>query len=363
MVDYIGRICPYCKEPIRQGDAVRVCSSCGTVHHEACWNANGGCTTPGCPEQNSAVQYGAPAVVCAQCGMSYGGDQSFCPGCGTPNPSYNNPIPVAAQNYPVPVANAGGANVCSNCGTVLMQGQTFCPSCGMQNNANSAITQYNADTQKNSNKKKILIPIIAGSAVLVIAVIIVLIIVFQGPAVEQISLSKSSVEVKVDETATISYTITPQEAADTNVDWTSSDNSVATVSSSGVITGVSEGTCTITATAGGKSGTVSVTVKNGPDFKAVHSAIGGDSYYCTLATDGSYLAIDTNPLDLDDFSSSTAWQMVKDANTELGLPASVTTKMSTTRYLDGKQSETHNGVTVSWTYHPDQGLEVMYEAE
>ena len=214
------------------------------------------------------------------------------------------------------------------------------------------------------NKKKILIPVIIGAAVLLIAVIIILVLILKGPSVEQITLSKSSIEVQVEDTTSVTYTITPSEAAEkTTVKWTTSDPGVATVSESGVITGVAEGTCTITATAGGQSGTVTVTVKDGPDFKKVHSAIGGDTYYCTLASDGSYLSIDTNPLNLDDFSSSTAWKMVKDANTELGLPASVTSKMSTTRALDGRQTETHNGVKVSWTYHPDQGLQVLYEAE
>jgi uncharacterized protein YjdB len=45
------------------------------------------------------------------------------------------------------------------------------------------------------------------------------------------------------------------------VTWTSSNNNVATVSSTGVVTGVKKGTVTITATSEGKSGTASVTVK------------------------------------------------------------------------------------------------------
>lgn len=44
------------------------------------------------------------------------------------------------------------------------------------------------------------------------------------------------------------------------VKWSSSDETIATVSSSGVITGVAEGTATITATSGPFTATVSVTV-------------------------------------------------------------------------------------------------------
>tara|TARA_B100000029_G_scaffold424085_1_gene431608 strand:- start:1038 stop:2456 length:1419 start_codon:yes stop_codon:yes gene_type:complete len=46
------------------------------------------------------------------------------------------------------------------------------------------------------------------------------------------------------------------------VNWSSSDNGVATVSSSGLVTSVSGGTATITATAGSLSGSVAVTVED-----------------------------------------------------------------------------------------------------
>lgn len=48
------------------------------------------------------------------------------------------------------------------------------------------------------------------------------------------------------------------------VDWTSSDPGVATVSSTGVVTGVAAGTATITASSEGKSGTATVTVTAPP---------------------------------------------------------------------------------------------------
>ncbi|HTI64210.1 MAG TPA: Ig-like domain-containing protein, partial [Gemmatimonadaceae bacterium] len=48
------------------------------------------------------------------------------------------------------------------------------------------------------------------------------------------------------------------------ISWTSSDPSVATVSSSGIVTGASGGTATITATSEGKSGTSTITVTPAP---------------------------------------------------------------------------------------------------
>ena len=82
--------------------------------------------------------------------------------------------------------------------------------------------------------------------------------------VSGITLSPSSATIAVGATQTIEPTVTPATALDKAVTWESSDPSVATVSSSGVVTGVAPGTATITATAHDGSGvtqTCSITVK------------------------------------------------------------------------------------------------------
>jgi chromosome segregation ATPase len=46
----VGATCPYCGDLIK-GDQIRVvkiCPVCDTPHHDACWDANKGCTTFGC---------------------------------------------------------------------------------------------------------------------------------------------------------------------------------------------------------------------------------------------------------------------------------------------------------------------------
>lgn len=344
MENYIGKICPFCKTEIKEGDNVKVCPACNIPHHEGCWEENKGCTTFGCSEQHYEAQGTNPTAVCSNCGSTLGDGQEFCPKCGTPK-------------------NAPKKNVCGKCGAELQDGQEFCPKCGQKAGlsvdagVNSAISQFNAGVEKK-NKKKATLPIILG----VVAVIAVaLFLLLRGPSVEEIVLSKSSVELKAGDSTSVSYTISPDKAADADVTWKSSNESVATVSSNGKITGKGEGSCTITVTAGGKTDTLTVTVKEGPDFKAIYNTY-CSSTYATVGSDGSYLSIDTNPYDLDDYTVSGSLQAIIDVNSALGLPDYVLDDMGSTTALMGRQTATFDDVTVSWSYHPDKGLEVTYKA-
>lgn len=80
--------------------------------------------------------------------------------------------------------------------------------------------------------------------------------------VTNVEVSVDKTEIKVGETAQASATVTPAEANQA-VSWSSSDESIATIDSTGKITGVKAGTVTFTATAeGGKTATTkNVTVK------------------------------------------------------------------------------------------------------
>ena len=61
-----GIICPLCKTDITEGDAVKVCPSCGIPHHQACWENNHGCSTANCPEnptvQTVSTEQGIPST-------------------------------------------------------------------------------------------------------------------------------------------------------------------------------------------------------------------------------------------------------------------------------------------------------------
>ncbi len=77
---------------------------------------------------------------------------------------------------------------------------------------------------------------------------------------QSISLNKTSIEVAKNENQTLEVTYNPVDTTDDKtVTWTSADPNVAAVEN-GVVTGVSVGTTTITATVGNKTATCDVTV-------------------------------------------------------------------------------------------------------
>lgn len=81
-------------------------------------------------------------------------------------------------------------------------------------------------------------------------------------AVTSVSLSSNSETIKVGKTVTLTPTISPSNATNKNVTWSSSNTSIATVSE-GLVTGVSAGTVTITVTtvSGNKTATCTVVVQ------------------------------------------------------------------------------------------------------
>ena len=80
-------------------------------------------------------------------------------------------------------------------------------------------------------------------------------------AVSSVSISVTAKEIVIGETLQLSATVSPSNATDKTITWSTSSSTVATVSPTGLVTGKAEGTADIKATAGGKSSTCKVTVK------------------------------------------------------------------------------------------------------
>lgn len=98
--------------------------------------------------------------------------------------------------------------------------------------------------------------------------------------VKSISISPSSPTVKANGTVRLSATVKPDNATDRTVSWSSGDKLTATVTSDGTVTGIKQGSTSITATAndGSKvSSTVTLTVTSVPEQTETVDVFIGDS--------------------------------------------------------------------------------------
>ena len=78
--------------------------------------------------------------------------------------------------------------------------------------------------------------------------------------VESISLNMTERTIKVNETVLLKAEINPSDATTKSIQWSSSDVSIVSVGSNGMVKGLKEGVATITASADGKSTSCTITV-------------------------------------------------------------------------------------------------------
>lgn len=312
-------------------------------------------------------------IKCPRCGNDISDKDSTCSHCNYPlneSSTEKNEQKISKTEIDSEIRKVSEKSTppqskqCVHCGYDVNDLMKVCPNCGLPLLATATAAEDKHGVVGNSipsrKKKKIMIP----SIIAVVLVIIIAAIATSGPSVEEIVFEKSSYYTNVGDMGTVDYTIVPEEAAESvtdKIEWASSDPSIAKVTDGGVMYGVSVGTCTITASApNGVEGSFELEVRpDMSDFKTIYNKF-LDSSYARIAADGSYLLIDTNPNDIDDYSSDEALRGLVLTMTSLELPDSLLQKMSGTSALDGRQTQVYDDVEVSWTYHPDRGLEVLF---
>lgn len=77
--------------------------------------------------------------------------------------------------------------------------------------------------------------------------------------VESIALDRNSISLEVGQSTTLTATVSPEDASEKNITWSTSNASIATVDN-GIVKAIAEGTATITAKAGDKSASCTLTV-------------------------------------------------------------------------------------------------------
>ena len=263
--------------------------------------------------------------------------------------------PAEPENAFTPVESAEPEkSFCVNCGVELAFDQQVCPKCGQK--VGMPLSATNTKSSFPNKKKAIFLGVIVIGIIALIGIICTSLL---GKQAQSITLNKSEISIKVGETASLTFTINPIDTKDQTATWISSNESIAQVSN-GTITGINEGDCIITATTkNGKTDTCAVTIlAAGPNLTELYNKH-CSSDYAEIASDGSYLSIDTNPSDEDDYNNYEAILALPNLLSDLGLPDSVYEHILSTSSSDGRQTHSTSEINITWKYHPDKGLELI----
>ena len=157
-----------------------------------------------------------------------------------------------------------------------------------------------------------------------------------------LSASPSTASISGSGTQQLTATTTPTGGT---VVWSSSDTSVATVSSGGLVTGVNNGSCTITATCGDKSATCAVTVSG---FATLVSIDATYTQTETITTESSLSDLTSDLVVVATYDNSDTVTLTSDQYT---LSGQLTLGTSTITVTYGGKSTTFTvTVTSEWDY-------------
>ena len=299
--------CPICGLEIDNGDNIVNCPSCGIMYHERCWIKNRGCTTFNCK------YYSDFSIIEQEKANNF-----------TEIERKINDMPVDSELNVVPaedkISYENKKLYCVKCGEELNEMQAFCPKCGAAN-----ISQKNYCKNCGAEMEK-----------------------------EQTFCSACGTKSTLE--------ITPEK-----VDKEQKKKKIifSSIAAGAALLIVAIVLIIVFVT----RDKVSVTGDNGKDFNKMFAEIKFNSW-CEIAEDGSWMRIDTNPYDIDsdefDYSYylyvyNPCSEKIKEVNLQLGFSSALYAKMGETTFIQGRQTQSNDKYTVSWTYHPDKGLEILYE--
>ena len=158
-----------------------------------------------------------------------------------------------------------------------------------------------------------------------------------------ISINPSSAQTKnIGDTFKITATVSPSDANNKSVNWSSSNSSIATVDSSGNVRCISSGTTTITATASdesGKSASLSLTVRNPINSLTL------DKEQTTILKDG-FTAQITATTDPSDYAASNiSWIIEDDSIATVSVSGKTATIKSTSKIGQTTLTVSVGGIT------------------
>lgn len=95
-----------------------------------------------------------------------------------------------------------------------------------------------------------------------------------------------------------------------------------------------------------------------PRFADAIEECGGENVGMYLDDDGATLVLDVRG---EDESSGASYLDYYCLESELGMPGRIASHVGQTTSLDGRQSDEWDGIRFSWSYHPDRGLDGVFE--
>lgn len=134
--------------------------------------------------------------------------------------------------------------------------------------------------------------------------------------VDSVSISPYAATVFLTEVMTLRATVSPDNAMDKTVTWSSNNPSVVTVDKNGRIKGVSIGTAVITANASGKTATCTVTVKL-VDYDYTNGTLTLDAGAVDLIPGMSDVAMGARPYSINDLTDPQIWWRILDPDVAL----------------------------------------------